>query len=156
MNGVSGESQARRFEVLQPLELGEDVHLGPHLADIYFESDERAEDGRELRLNEVIDGIGQREFRVREFIMRAAPTTSRSWLTTALSPQDDPERPHLDHRPTEFKSGLLGGRIGACVDLAWEGRDDEAPPSVCHLCGQLETGALPKLVRFHHLEKVYI
>ena len=111
INRASGESQAKRFDVLQPLELDDDVDLGPHFADIYFESDERAEDGRELRLNEVIDGIGRRGFHVRELIMRVAPHDVQESDENDAIPGDahDLERLQLVYRPTEFKSGLLGG-----------------------------------------------
>ena len=109
INRVSGESQVKCFEVLQPLELDKDVDLGPHFADIYFEGDERA-DGRELRLDEVIDGIGQRGFHVRELIMRVAPHDVEESVENDAIPGDAHglERLQLVYRSTEFKSGLLG------------------------------------------------
>ena len=71
LNSVNRETQAVRLEGLQSLELGENVDLGAHFADIYLEYDEGTEDGRQLGLGEVIDRIGGRELHASEVVVGA-------------------------------------------------------------------------------------
>ena len=126
LNSESRKTQAVRLEGLQLLELRENVDLGAHFADIDFEYDEVTEDGREPGLEEVIDRIGRRELHVGEVVVRAAPTTSRSWLKTGLSSQVG-----LILNECSACIGPLNINGGFCgVEFAREAGDGEGPPSL--------------------------
>ena len=68
LESVSGKLEAICFGGLWLLESGGNVDLDSHFADVNLECDEAAEDGRDLRLSKVIDGIRRREPHVGGFL----------------------------------------------------------------------------------------
>ena len=107
---IARESQTICSEGLQVLELPQNVEPGSHLADIHLESDEAAEDGRELGLTEGVYGIGRREFHVGEIMTRAVPHNVDELVENDAVVADslDFERLQVVHRPAEYKSRFSG------------------------------------------------
>ena len=73
LESVKRKSEAVCFDGFQLLELGENVDLGSHFADVNLECNEATEDGRELGLSKVIDDIRRRELHVGGLVWNGRP-----------------------------------------------------------------------------------